>query len=129
MLSFEIHSQDGQPIYLQIVNSVKKSISAGELVAGQKLPSVREIAREIKVNPNTVHKAINLLVEERLLTTKRGLGCFVRKRRPSSITERLQALEPLIDHLIVEAAHHGLNDLELLKLIGSRQKRIYGLKR
>lgn len=65
------------PIYLQIVNEIKKQIISGKLTPGARIPSVRELALTYKVNPNTMQKALIELEEEGLIKTERTNGKFV----------------------------------------------------
>ncbi len=72
---------DDIPIYQQIMNMLKQEIASGELAPGQKLPSVRELALEAKVNPNTMQKALAELEREGLLYSQRTAGRFVAEQQ------------------------------------------------
>lgn len=65
------------PIYIQIMNLIKTKIASGELNGGDKLPSVREFSKEMKVNPNTIQRVYQELEREKLVFTQRGMGTFV----------------------------------------------------
>jgi GntR family transcriptional regulator len=126
MLPFLINLQLGEPIYEQIVRAVKKAIATGQLQSDQQMPSVRVISRELGVNPNTVQKAIARLTDEGVLVSHPGQGSFIANRRPSLRSEQLKALQPLIEQLLIEAAHHGLSETELLNLIQKHSQQIHG---
>jgi GntR family transcriptional regulator len=126
MLPFTIQIQLGEPIYEQIVRAVKKAVATGQLQPGAQMPSVRVISRELSVNPNTVQKAISRLTDEGVLASHPGSGSFVADRRPSPRSERLNALKPLIEQLLVESDHHGLSADELLDLIRQHHQKIHG---
>jgi len=126
MLPFLLTLQSGEPIYEQIVRAVKKAIASGQLVPGQQMPSVRVISRELGVNPNTVQKSISKLTDEGVLETHPGQGCFVANRQPSQRNEQLKVLKPMIEQLLIEAAHHGLALEELLHLIKIQSQNIHG---
>lgn len=126
MLPFLINLQLGEPIYEQIVRAVKKGIAIGQLQPGQQMPSVRLISRELRVNPNTVQKAISRLTDEGVLTSHPGQGSYVAERGPSLRSQQLKALQPLIEQLLVEAAHHGLSQAELIDLIEKQNQQIHG---
>lgn len=79
---------DDVPIYQQIMGKIKQQIARGELTAGQKLPSVREMALEAGVNPNTMQKALSELEREGLLYSQRTSGRFVAEHQ--EIKEGLQ---------------------------------------
>jgi len=68
---------DRAPIYTQIMDLIRKRIASGELKAGQQLPSVRDLAQQVVVNPNTVQKAYVELEREGYVATQRGTGTFV----------------------------------------------------
>lgn len=68
---------DRAPIYTQIMDLIKKRIAVGELKVGQQLPSVRDLAQQVVVNPNTVQKAYLELEREGYVATQRGMGTFV----------------------------------------------------
>lgn len=72
---------DDTPIYQQIMDVFKQRIASGELAAGEKIPSVRELALEAEVNPNTMQKALAELEREGLLYSQRTAGRFVAKKR------------------------------------------------
>ena len=126
MLPFLINLQLGEPIYEQIVRAVKKAIATGQLQSGQQMPSVRAISRELTVNPNTVQKAISRLTDEGVLESHPGKGSYVADRGPSLRPQQLKALQPLIEQLLVEAAHHGLSQAELINLIEIQNQKIHG---
>jgi GntR family transcriptional regulator len=126
MLPFLINPQLGEPIYEQIVRAVKKANATGQLQSGQQMPSVRVISRELGVNPNTVQKAISRLTDEGVLASHPGQGSFIADRRPSLRSQQNKALQPLIEQLLIEAAHHGLSEEELLNLIQKQSQKIHG---
>lgn len=68
---------DRAPIYAQIMDLIKRRIAVGELKVGQQLPSVRDLAQQVVVNPNTVQKAYLELEREGYVSTQRGMGTFV----------------------------------------------------
>lgn len=84
--------KDNVPIYLQIKSMINQQIIAGKYALGAKLPSVRDFSVQLEVNINTIQKAINELVQEGVVVTKRGLGNFV--------TENLQIVDELKEQLI-----------------------------
>lgn len=85
--------KDNVPIYLQIEQYLYRQIALGELKAGQKIPSVRQLALKLTVNVNTVQRALMQMNEQRILRTKRGEGNFVTK----DVNLLKQTKERLID--------------------------------
>lgn len=77
MIKFE----QGKPIYLQIVDDIKGQILSGQLRQGEKLPSVRELAGNYAVNPNTISRVFMELEKEDLTYSERGVGTFVKEKK------------------------------------------------
>ena len=69
--------RDSRPIYIQIIDSFRRQIRAGVLHDGDKLPSVRELAAELAINPNTIQRAYRELEQQGVIATAPGKGCFV----------------------------------------------------
>ena len=72
-----LNYRDTRPIYIQIIDGLKEQIAAGVLLHGQKLPSVRELASQLAINPNTIQRAYRQLEIEGWIATVPGKGCFV----------------------------------------------------
>ena len=79
---FRLDSASPVPVYLQIKEQVLHAISRGQLRAGDQLPTVREVAVDLEINPNTVNRAYADLEREGVLTSRRGRGTFVSDRKP-----------------------------------------------
>ncbi|MEO3405451.1 GntR family transcriptional regulator [Mucilaginibacter sp. CAU 1740] len=69
--------KDNEPIYLQIATAVSENILTGKWPAGEKITSIRDLAVELEVNPNTVNRAYELLQNQEVIINKRGMGLFV----------------------------------------------------
>ena len=80
--------RDARPIYTQIIDGFKEQISTGVLQSGEKLPSVRELAGELAINPNTIQRAYRSLEVEGWIATVPGKGCFVCNADDSRDRER-----------------------------------------
>ncbi len=80
------------PVYVQIVDLIRSSIAAGVYRAGEALPSLRVLAVELGVNPNTVQKAFSELEREGLVVTRRGAGVFVARRAAASAQGRAEGV-------------------------------------
>jgi len=102
-------------LYKQIADQISRSIAAGELQVGQMLPSVRQLARELVINPNTVAKAYADLVQAGIVETQAAKGFFVSKRRQVyTKTERLRRLDESIQSLINQSLTLGFSADEVL---------------
>lgn len=105
---FRIDPLSSQPVFEQLAWQVKQAIARGELGAGDKLPSVRDIATEVRVNPNTVVRALDQLERDRVIVRRQGAGCFISP--PSnelSNRARHEQLETLLEKVVTEAFHLG----------------------
>ena len=103
-LTFNINTGSNTPIYKQITDQVRHGVTTGRLAVGDQLPSVRALAEELVVNPNTVARAYSDLMREGLLESRAGRGVFITaKRKIFSRAEGWRRLEPLLQELIGEA--------------------------
>ena len=96
---------DAGPIYLQIGIRVREQLARGDLAPGEKLPSARDLAARLSVNPNTVAHAFERLEADGVIETKRGLGTFIREDAPISAMR---------DATLKSAATRFVNDVERL---------------
>lgn len=103
MIPFRLTLLPGLSIVEQLVYAAQKAVVAGQLRPGETFPSVRVLSRELKINPNTAHKAVTQLVNDGLLEVLPGQGTVVARRGESSAAERAALLEGAIEHLVVEA--------------------------
>src|ERR1041384_947592 len=115
---FHVFPSAGAPIYQQLMQQVKFQIASGRLTSGDYLPSVREAALELEVNPMTVSKAYSLLEREGILIRDRGQG--MRVATPSargSLKERREELKSLLKDVVVKAHQLGLDSDEVWALL------------
>jgi GntR family transcriptional regulator len=105
---FRIDPKSGVPAYRQIIEQVKVGIARGDLAAGTQLPTVRQLAVDLSINPNTVLRAYRELETEGLLRTQQGSGTFVGSRRPQvDELERARMLGQILTELLARAATYG----------------------
>lgn len=115
---FHIDPSSGTPIYRQIVDQVRQAVASGVLRPGDKLPSVRELAVELAVNPNTIAKAYQELEREGAIETPRGKGSFVADQPPQrSEAERLREFGETVDRLVAEAYRLQIPAEQVVQLI------------
>jgi GntR family transcriptional regulator len=120
-LDLVITAGSGTPIFRQIVDQVRLAAATGRLAAGNPLPSVRALAEQLLINPNTVAKAYGELARERVIETQQGRGVFIAAQRQMyTKTERLRRLAPLLDAVAVEGLSLGFSTDELVEAM--RQK-------
>ena len=103
-LNIAINTGSATPIYKQITDQVRLAVATGKLAIGDQLPSVRALAEDLVVNPNTVARAYTDLAREGMIESRPGRGVFVtRKRKMFTREEGRRRLEPLMEGLIGEA--------------------------
>ena len=113
--SFRLDMHSGVPVYRQIVDQVRGAVAAGSLAAGDQLPTVRQLAVDLEINPNTVVRAYRELEYDGLLETHQGTGTFIsgqKLRRPAG--ERQRQLEQIASDTIARAGAAGFNIRELI---------------
>ena len=121
-MDFQIDSKSGVPFYRQIIEQVKYAIARGHLEPGDQLPTVRRLAVELSVNPNTVVRAYRELEIERMLDTQQGSGTFVSQTPPEiNQLERQRMLDQILTDLLARASSYGLTLDEVL--VGLQQRK------
>ena len=101
-----IDSASNRPVYLQIIDQIKYDIALGRLIKGDKLPTVRQLAAQLIINPNTIAKAYRQLEHDGIIATKPGAGAFVARLDSNlSMSVREKIICRQIDHTIVDAVH------------------------
>ena len=108
--------RDARPIYVQIIDRFRDQISAGVLVSGDKLPSVRELAVQLSINPNTIQRSYRQLEAEGWIATVPGKGCFVCGLPEYTDEQRLELLTAF-DKSVAALLRMGLTRKELSERI------------
>jgi GntR family transcriptional regulator len=120
-VDLHISTNDGVPIYLQIVNQVKYLVASGRLAAGEEIPPIRSLAEQLVVNPNTVAKAYHELEREGVVTKRHGAGTYVSDNgSPLARRERLKILTQRADALLAEARHMDVGLPEVIQILRQR---------
>jgi len=114
-LEFRLDPKGGVPYYKQIILQVEMAIADGRLVSGDQLPTVRSLAVDLKINPNTVARAYNEMEIRGIVITQQGTGTFISDREISlTEVERERILSELVRSFIAQAAAYGLSQQDLL---------------
>ncbi len=122
-MEFRIDSKSGVPFYRQIIEQVKFAISRGDLQAGYQLPTVRQLAVDLSINPNTVIRAYKEMEIEGLLETHQGSGTFVRHHDLEiDELERQRMLDQIITEMLARASSYGLSLDEVLAGLQQRKE-------
>ncbi len=115
---FSVATGSGEPIYRQLVDQVRRLVAGGQLAAGDELPSVRDAAQALAVNPMTVSKAYSLLEAAGVLERRRGVGMVVAAQHTRAQTrgERADLLRPTLERAAAEAAQLEIDPVTALAL-------------
>jgi GntR family transcriptional regulator len=113
---FRLDPASGVPVYRQIIDQILAAIATGGLSGGDRLPTVRQVAVELAINPNTVMRAYRELEIRNVLTTQQGIGTFVtRKPVEVSEAERQGRLSRLVGEFLARGGSEGFSAVEILE--------------
>lgn len=113
---------DNLPIYIQIMNLIKKRVISEELKGGDKLTSVRELSTELKVNPNTIQRSYAELERENLVFTQRGMGTFITEDKDVILELKKNMASNIVQSFILEMKSIGFKQKEIISLINEKMK-------
>jgi GntR family transcriptional regulator len=121
-LDLTLDLRSGVPIYVQLVEQIQQLLATGKLKPGDQLPTVRQLASELRVNFNTVARAYRMLDEAGLISTQQGRGTYILDQPTEGMAERLKAetLEVQVARFLSDLARQG-NDLDTVKRVINRQ--------
>ena len=122
-----VNPSSGLPLYLQIEAQVKQAVAAAALKADDALPSVRKLAADLRINPNTVARAYQNLERDGVIRTVPGGGCYVADDMPGLLkTEKVRRLRPHAQQIAVEGMQLRLAPEEILKLVHEELEKLGG---
>ncbi|MBN2180920.1 MAG: GntR family transcriptional regulator [Sedimentisphaerales bacterium] len=105
-MQFKIENSSNRPVYQQLMDQVKRDIALGRLIKDEKLPTVRELSRQLAINPNTIAKAYRQLEQEGIIVTRPGSGAFVANMDSNlsrAVKEKLISEE--LERIAIDAYH------------------------
>lgn len=117
MTLFRLNLRPGESIFDQLVFAAKKAFVSGELQTGQAFPSVRALAAEFKIHPNTAHKVVQHLIQERWLEARPGIGTVVAEIPDPRPGDRKRLLGREVEQLVVEAKRLELDIGDVIEAI------------
>ena len=126
MTLFGLTLRPGPSIFDQIVFAATKAFVSGEFHPGQPFPSVRALASELKIHPNTAHKVIQYLIQERWLEVQPGIGTVVAARPAARAGDRNRLLQREVEQLVVEALRVGVQLDDVVDAIEARWAKLAG---
>lgn len=114
-MDLEIDPESGVPIYMQIVDRVKEMVVGGRLRPGQQLPTIRQLATDLRINYNTVGRAYVILDQEGVISTQQGRGTYIASRLDEAQIRRmrLDKLRGMVGQIIHEARALGYSGREI----------------
>jgi GntR family transcriptional regulator len=122
-MQYEINSSSRLPIYQQLAQQVREAIARGDLKPLEQLPSVRQLSRDLVINPNTVARAYTELEREGLLNNRPGRGVFVAEPKDELKRDaRRRRLLDSLDRFLTEAVHLGFSEDEVSRLVSTRSR-------
>ena len=123
MMRIHLSTNDGVPIYQQIVNQIKYLIASSQLTEGEELPAIRVLAEQLLINPNTVARAYRELETSGVVEKRRTNGTYVSGARPHlKRRERVRILTERIDALLAETHQMDIDIEEVIDLLLQRDK-------
>lgn len=123
---WRIEFRPGESIFDQVVFAAVKAFVSGDLQVGQPFPSVRALASELKIHPNTAHKVVQHLIQERWLESRPGIGTVVAQRPAPRSGDRRRLLRHEVEALVVEAKRVGVSLEDLLETVNSQWRALDG---
>ena len=105
-MQFIIDNTSGRPVFQQLIDQVKRDIALGRLLRDEKLPTVRQLAGQLAINPNTIAKAYRQLEQEGIIATKAGAGAFIANLDSNlSETVKRKLICEELERIVVDAFH------------------------
>src|ERR1700679_3536942 len=119
--TFRLDMHSGVPLYRQLIDQVQAAVATGALLAGDQLPTVRQLAVDLEINPNTVVRAYREMETRGILDTHQGTGPFVAQQKiERDAVERARGLEQLVEEFAAKAGAGGFNLEELMMALRDR---------
>ncbi len=118
-IDIEIDLESGVPIYMQLVDRIKQMVASGRLVPGEQLPTIRQLAADLRINFNTVGRAYLILDQEGVISTQQGRGTYIARRLGEEQIRRmrLDKLDSMVGNLVREAVALGYGREEIEQVV------------
>ncbi len=115
-MQFRINNASDRPVYQQIMDQIRRDIAMGRLIKNEKLPTVRQLAGQLAINPNTIAKAYRQLEQQGIIVTKAGAGAFVANLDSNlSRSVRKKLISEELERIAVDAYHMQIESQTLLE--------------
>lgn len=121
-MDIQIDFESGVPIYMQLVDRIKQMVTSGQLQPGQQLPTMRQLAADLRINYNTVGRAYLILDQEGVISTQQGRGTYVASRLDEAQVQKLRMdkLRSMIGQTIREAQVLGYSRQEIESVVAEQ---------
>ena len=114
-MQFIIDNSSDRPVFQQLIDQVKRDVALGRLIKDEKLPTVRQLAQELAINPNTIAKAYRQLEQDGIIVTKAGAGAFIANLDSGlSKAVRKKLICDELERIIVDAFHMQIDKATLV---------------
>jgi GntR family transcriptional regulator len=121
---FKFTLQPGESIFDQVVYAAQKAFLSGEFQSGQAFPSVRALATDLKIHPNTAHKVIQHLIRERWLVVHPGIGTVVAEPPTARAGDKKRLLQQEVEQLVVEAKRVGVSLHDIVQAVSAQWSKL-----
>jgi GntR family transcriptional regulator len=121
-MDIEVDFESGVPIYTQLVDRIKQMVVSGQLQPGEQLPTMRQLAADLRINYNTVGRAYTILDQEGVISTQQGRGTFITSRLDEDQIQRLRIdkLRSMVGHVLHEAFVLGYSQEEIEEIVAEQ---------
>ena len=118
-MDIEVDFESGVPIYTQLVDRIKQMVISGQLQPGEQLPTMRQLAADLRINYNTVGRAYTILDQEGVISTQQGRGTFITSRLDEDQIQRLRMdkLRSMVGQALHEASVLGYSQEEIEEVV------------
>lgn len=110
-------TQNGVPFYRQVIQQIEYAILSGRMVTGDRLPTIRQLAVDLKINPNTIAKAYNELEIKGIVQTQVGSGTYISDKKPDIDDSKEKKIREVINRFIQEMSDLGVNENDCADLV------------
>ena len=122
--TFKLDTRSGVPVYRQLIDQVQAGIASGNLASGEQIPTVRQVAVDLEINPNTVLRAYRELEIRGVLDTQQGTGTFISDRKVTQDdAEHGRQLDQLVSEFVARAGAGGFTVEELIEGLRDRKRK------
>ncbi len=123
-MKLKVDPHSAIPIYKQMIAAIVAAIEANEIEAGEKLPSIRELSAQLKINPNTTAKVYRELELRGFLESRAGSGCFVRPlSEEAAIAAKKELMQQLLKKFLGEVKAHRIDERDLMQFLKLRNNK------